>query len=45
VMIAWDGTREAKRALHDAMPFLSHAGTVRQGAHTAVSHRSHSPLE
>ncbi|MBN3752266.1 universal stress protein [Paraburkholderia sp. Tr-20389] len=28
VLIAWDGSREATRALHDAMPFLSHAANV-----------------
>jgi nucleotide-binding universal stress UspA family protein len=28
VMIAWDGSREASRALHDAIPFLREADTV-----------------
>jgi nucleotide-binding universal stress UspA family protein len=28
VMIAWDGSREASRALHDAVPFLREAATV-----------------
>ncbi|MBP0593411.1 universal stress protein [Paraburkholderia sp. LEh10] len=28
VLIAWDGSREATRALHDAMPFLSSAANV-----------------
>ncbi|BCG04837.1 universal stress protein A (plasmid) [Paraburkholderia sp. PGU19] len=28
VLIAWDGSREATRALHDAMPFLSNATNV-----------------
>jgi nucleotide-binding universal stress UspA family protein len=28
VLIAWDGSREATRAVHDAMPFLSHAANV-----------------
>ena len=28
VLIAWDGSREATRAIHDAMPFLSHAADV-----------------
>jgi len=28
VMLAWDGSREATRALHDAMPFLARAGKV-----------------
>jgi nucleotide-binding universal stress UspA family protein len=28
VLIAWDGSREATRALHDAMPFLSDAANV-----------------
>lgn len=27
-LIAWDGSREATRAIHDAMPFLSHAANV-----------------
>jgi nucleotide-binding universal stress UspA family protein len=28
VAIAWDGSREAARAVHDAMPFLARAGRV-----------------
>ncbi|HWT38891.1 MAG TPA: universal stress protein [Paraburkholderia sp.] len=28
VLVAWDGSREATRAIHDAMPFLSHAADV-----------------
>jgi len=28
VLVAWDGSREATRAIHDAMPFLSHATDV-----------------
>jgi nucleotide-binding universal stress UspA family protein len=28
VLIAWDGSREATRAIHDALPFLSHAAKV-----------------
>ncbi|WP_109481841.1 universal stress protein [Paraburkholderia sp. C35] len=28
VLIAWDGSREATRAIHDAMPFLSQAADV-----------------
>jgi len=28
VLVAWDGSREATRALHDALPFLSHAAKV-----------------
>jgi nucleotide-binding universal stress UspA family protein len=28
VLIAWDGSREATRAIHDAMPFLSHTANV-----------------
>jgi nucleotide-binding universal stress UspA family protein len=28
VMIAWDGSREASRALHDAVPFLREAASV-----------------
>jgi nucleotide-binding universal stress UspA family protein len=28
VLIAWDGSREATRAIHDAMPFLAHAANV-----------------
>ena len=28
VIVAWDGSREATRALHDAMPILKHAETV-----------------
>jgi nucleotide-binding universal stress UspA family protein len=28
VMIAWDGSREATRAVHDALPFLKHAQDV-----------------
>ena len=28
VLIAWDGSREATRALHDALPFLGHAKQV-----------------
>lgn len=28
VLVAWDGSREAARALHDAMPFLGHAAHV-----------------
>ncbi|MBP0588626.1 universal stress protein [Paraburkholderia sp. LEh10] len=28
VLVAWDGSREATRAIHDAMPFLSHAANV-----------------
>jgi len=28
VMIAWDGSREASRAMHDAVPFLREAATV-----------------
>lgn len=27
-LIAWDGSREATRAIHDAMPFLEHAANV-----------------
>ena len=29
IMVAWDGSREASRALRDAIPFLREAGTVR----------------
>ena len=29
VMVAWDGSREASRALRDAIPFLREAATVR----------------
>jgi nucleotide-binding universal stress UspA family protein len=28
VLVAWDGSREATRAIHDAMPLLTHAGNV-----------------
>jgi nucleotide-binding universal stress UspA family protein len=28
VLIAWDGSREATRAIHDALPFLEHAAKV-----------------
>lgn len=28
VLLAWDGSREATRALHDALPFLQHAKQV-----------------
>ncbi|MCC8402499.1 universal stress protein [Paraburkholderia sp. MMS20-SJTN17] len=28
VLIAWDGSREATRAVHDALPFLAHAAKV-----------------
>ncbi|MFT4069388.1 universal stress protein [Paraburkholderia sp.] len=28
VLIAWDGSREATRAIHDALPFLAHAAQV-----------------
>lgn len=28
VLIAWDGSREATRAIHDALPFLAHAANV-----------------
>src|SRR6202012_6139455 len=28
VLIAWDGSREATRAIHAALPFLDHAGQV-----------------
>ncbi|EDZ99921.1 UspA domain protein [Burkholderia sp. H160] len=28
VLIAWDGSREATRAIHDALPFLAHAAKV-----------------
>jgi len=28
ILIAWDGSREATRAVHDALPFLSHARKV-----------------
>jgi nucleotide-binding universal stress UspA family protein len=28
IMIAWDGSREASRAMHDALPFLHEATTV-----------------
>lgn len=28
VLVAWDGSREAARAVHDAMPFLKAAGSV-----------------
>jgi nucleotide-binding universal stress UspA family protein len=28
VLIAWDGSREATRAIHDALPFLEHAAQV-----------------
>jgi nucleotide-binding universal stress UspA family protein len=27
-MIAWDGSRQASRAMHDALPFLHEAATV-----------------
>jgi nucleotide-binding universal stress UspA family protein len=29
IMIAWDGSREASRAMHDALPFLHEASAVR----------------
>ncbi|RZF29634.1 universal stress protein [Paraburkholderia sp. UYCP14C] len=28
VLVAWDGSREATRAIHDALPFLAHAAKV-----------------
>ncbi|MGF6813008.1 nucleotide-binding universal stress UspA family protein [Paraburkholderia sp. Clong3] len=28
VLIAWDGSREATRAIHDALPYLAHAAKV-----------------
>jgi nucleotide-binding universal stress UspA family protein len=28
VLVAWDGTREASRALHDALPLMAHAEAV-----------------
>ena len=28
VLVAWNGTREAARATHDALPFLTHADKV-----------------
>ncbi|WP_233805287.1 universal stress protein [Paraburkholderia sp. HP33-1] len=28
VLVAWDGSREATRAIHDALPFLAHAANV-----------------
>ncbi|NML31880.1 universal stress protein [Paraburkholderia antibiotica] len=28
VLVAWDGSREATRAIHDALPFLAHASKV-----------------
>jgi nucleotide-binding universal stress UspA family protein len=29
IMVAWDGSREAARALHDAIPFLREAATIK----------------
>ncbi|MCP4386560.1 MAG: universal stress protein, partial [Hyphomicrobiales bacterium] len=29
IMVAWDGSRESARALHDAIPFLREAATIK----------------
>lgn len=40
IVLAWDGSREATRALHDALPFLCEATSVRV---VSVGFHDHSP--
>lgn len=43
VLIAWDGSREATRAIHDALPFLAHAaGVTLLSVHSS---RDYSPVD
>ena len=46
VMVAWDGSREAARAVHDALPFIVQAGrttvvTLNEDPHAARGSRIH----